>query len=99
MTKRAPELPAYRMLGQSIGRPADYYLAWCEHFLRVHRHFARDGHRTAHCARAGDAASPYNAKGYWLRYAGTASCPDDVMPAAERARRLVDWMHRGKRAR
>ncbi len=99
MTKRAPELPAYRMQGQSMGRPADYYLVWCEHCRRVHRHSARDGHRTAHFAQAGNAVNPYNATGYRLRYAGTVSCPDDVMLPEERAHRLMVQRRRGMRGR
>jgi hypothetical protein len=97
MTGRVPELPAYLMLGLSMGQPAAYYLVWCKHCRRQHRHAAGDGHRTAHCIQAGNAASPYNVTGYWLRCTGTANCPDDVMPVEERERRLMRRMRRGKR--
>jgi hypothetical protein len=100
MTRRVPELPAYLMHGPSMGGPADYFVVWCEHCRRVHRHTAGEGHREAHCVEAGNFASPYNETGYLLSHAGTVGNCDDVIPSEERARRLIERHVRpGRRAR
>jgi len=47
-----------------------YYVVWCDHCDKWHRHGPAEGHRQAHCR---DALSPYRRLGYNLRYVGNWS--------------------------
>ena len=59
----APVLPAYEAVIEDV----TYWLVWCKHCRKWHRHGAAEGHREAHCQ---DSASGYWKCGYNLAYAG-----------------------------
>jgi hypothetical protein len=59
VVSRAPTLPAYT--------DRSCWVVYCAHCRDWHRHSPGDGHRAAHCWRAG---SPYRVTGYVLEYAG-----------------------------
>jgi hypothetical protein len=58
----APVLPAYETLLDG----STYWVVWCKHCKKWHRHGPAEGHREAHC---NDSASPYWKTGYNLAYA------------------------------
>ncbi len=59
----APVLPAYEcFVSGSV-----YWLVWCKHCSKWHRHGPAEGHREAHC---NDSESPYWRVGYNLAYVG-----------------------------
>ncbi len=89
-SKQAPTLHAYLLHGESMGKPADYYLVWCKYCRRVHRHTAGNGHRAAHCRTD----SPYNDTGYSLKQAGTVHSADEVVPPSERVRYVRERFNR-----
>jgi hypothetical protein len=62
----APVLPAY----EAFVSGSVYWLVWCDHCSKHHRHGPAEGHREAHC---NDPASPYYWTGYNLAYAGRLS--------------------------
>ena len=59
----APVLPAY----EAFVSGSVYWLVWCDHCGKHHRHGPAEGHREAHC---NDPASPYWQGGYNLAYGG-----------------------------
>ena len=59
----APTLPAYEVRIKG----GVYWVVWCKHCRKWHRHGAAEGHREAHCE---DRHSPYWKTGYNLAYAG-----------------------------
>jgi hypothetical protein len=59
----APVLPAY----EAFVSGSVYWLVWCDHCGKHHRHGPAEGHREAHC---NDLRSPYWKTGYNLAYAG-----------------------------
>ena len=59
----APVLPAY----EAVVNGSTYWVVWCRHCRKWHRHGPAEGHREAHCQ---DSSSPYWKHGYNLALAG-----------------------------
>ena len=59
----APTIDAYERTIDGVVQ----WVVWCDHCQALHTHGPAEGHRWAHCH---DAASPYQASGYNLRFVG-----------------------------